>query len=129
MKIHRGLITNQDISMIQKIYGKKREKKESPPKRIESILQVSTKGRGATMPWAGLGPTRPIPAKLNLGEVRIAKKTHLCKIMTEVQRSHTHNCKTILGRATSIVQREAHSCTTIVGMNQAAQSLRVQAFS
>ena len=56
MKIHRGLITNQDISMIQKMYGKKREKKESPPKRIESILQVSTKGRGATMPWAELGP-------------------------------------------------------------------------
>ena len=118
---------------IQKIYGKKREKKESPPKKNESRLQVSRNGREAKMPWAELGPaSQPGPFLQNStwGEVRIAKKTHLCKIMTEVQRSHTHNCKTILGRATSIVQREAHSCTTIVGMNQeAAQSLGVMAFS
>ena len=42
--------------MIQKIYGKKREKKESPPKKNESRLQVSRNGRGAKMPWAELGP-------------------------------------------------------------------------
>ena len=56
--------------MIQKMYGKKREKKESPPKKNESRLQVSTKGRGALGRAGTSIPTRPIPAKLNLGEVR-----------------------------------------------------------
>ena len=47
--------------MIHKIYGKKREKKESPPKKIESRLQVSTNGREAKMPWAELAPaSQPI---------------------------------------------------------------------
>ena len=62
--------------MIQKRYGKKREKKESPPKKNESRLQVSANGREAKMPWAELGPaSQPDPFLQNSawGEVRPAQ--------------------------------------------------------
>ena len=73
------------------------------------------------------------------------KQAHSCKTQlggskTSSAAIMTHSCKTITSAVIPttakpylgeprLLSNEAHSCTTMVGMNQAAQSLRVQAFS